>query len=272
LSVAAQRYWDVLLFALTALALLESFYPWRAATRPTLRRWSVNGACLAMTCVVGVILRVTPIAVAAAVAGNHFGLLNSLRMPVLLRVTASVLMLDAARFAQHWTMHRFHALWRLHSVHHSDERVDVTTALRFHPLETAVLQISYIPVVAILAPPVLAVLLVEFATLVQELFTHANVTLPRTWEPLVRRVLITPHTHKVHHSVRGEEQNSNFGILFPFWDHLCRTYRETSLAGEDGLQFGVKELPGAPITLARLLAIPFDVLDVQSRAHPAAER
>ena len=267
-----QVYADALLIAFISIALWESFNPRRQNTRPTLRRWGRNWILAGTTDLVGLLLRVSPIATAAAVASSPYGLLNGSSTPLALRVVASLFILDFFQYLRHRGMHVFGAFWRLHQVHHSDEEFDVTTGLRFHPGEAAVTQILYVGVVALLAPPVAGVFVADLAAIVLNVFTHANIRLPQPLERRLRMVLITPEMHRVHHSVRGDEQNSNFGVVFPFWDRLFGTYRAAPADADDELRFGLREWQHrAPLTLGTLLRMPFAIAGSRSRVQSVAE-
>jgi sterol desaturase/sphingolipid hydroxylase (fatty acid hydroxylase superfamily) len=251
-------YWDVLLIAFTAVALWESFSPRHERTRPTLRRWGRNGILIGLSDLVGLLLRVTPIVVATTVAASPYGLLNQPFLPLPVRVVAAVLVLDFVRYLQHRGLHTFGVFWRLHQVHHSDEHFDLTTGLRLHPVEGVVIHVSYAAVVALLAPPLVAVVIADFALMVQNFFAHANVRLPERLERRLRFILITPEMHRVHHTIRRDEQNSNFGAVFPFWDRLLNTYRAAPADADEDLRFGLAHLQdGAPPSLAALLRMPF---------------
>jgi sterol desaturase/sphingolipid hydroxylase (fatty acid hydroxylase superfamily) len=267
-----QVYADVLLSAFTVLALWESFQPRRRGTRPTLRRWGRNGGLAALSDAAGLLVRVTPLVVAAAVIDSPYGLLNRSTVPFALQFLASIVLLDFVRYLQHRGMHVVNAFWRLHQVHHSDEHVDVTTGLRFHPVEAIVTQLSYAAVVALLAPPVLAVMVVDLALIVQNLFGHANVRLPQLFERRLRMIVITPEMHRVHHSVRRDEQDANFGVIFPFWDHLCGTYCPAPADDDARVRFGLKRLQDdAPLSLMALLRMPFGGGGSRPDAHSAIQ-
>ena len=253
-----QRYWDVLLIAFIAIALWESFSPRRETTRPTLRRWGQHWILSGIDTAIGLLLRLTPVVIAAAVADSPYGVLNRSFLPLPVRVVAGVLLLDFVRYVQHRGLHAVSVFWRLHQVHHSDEHFDLTTGLRFHPAETVVTHLSYAAVVALLAPPVVAVVIADFGLMIQTFFAHANIRLPRRLEHRLRLFMVTPEMHRVHHTVRREEQNANFGAIFPFWDRLCRTYRAAPADADEYLRFGLSYLrDGQPRTLAALLRMPF---------------
>jgi sterol desaturase/sphingolipid hydroxylase (fatty acid hydroxylase superfamily) len=250
-------YWNVALIAFFGLALCESFRPRHARVHPIGRRWLQHGALAVAGSVLGLIVRTSPLVVAGAFANAPVALASVALLPTWLRIGLAFVVLDGTRYLQHRLMHAVPVLWRLHQVHHSDEDFDLTTGLRFHPIEAVLTQGSYLVVVAAMAAPVEAVLLAELATIAQNFFAHANLRLPGRVERLLRRVVVTPELHRVHHSVDLAEQNTNFSSLFPFWDRLGGTYRDGP-AEDRPLVFGLRELaPGTPLTLGRLLRMPF---------------
>ena len=115
-------------------------------------------------------------------------------------------------------------LWRLHRVHHVDREFDVTTAARFHPVEIVASMAWKMAVVAALGAPVLAVAVFETGFAMFTLWTHANVQLPARAERMVRAVIVTPGMHRIHHSVRPGETNSNYGTVLSGWDRLFGSY------------------------------------------------
>jgi len=170
----------------------------------------------------------------------------------------AVLLLDLVKYAIHRTYHSVPFLWRVHQVHHSDPDFDVSTAVRAHPIEMIFTQGGYLAAVAILAPPVLAVLVAELASCFQSFFNHANASLPGWVEKPLRFLLITPDMHRIHHSEEVEEQYMNLGDIFPWWDHLFRTYLAAPAAGQDGMIPGLKGFQNeGSLGLAFMLRQPF---------------
>jgi sterol desaturase/sphingolipid hydroxylase (fatty acid hydroxylase superfamily) len=154
----------------------------------------------------------------------------------------------------------FHAvptLWRLHRVHHADLEFDVTTGLRFHPVEILIsTAIKCAAVAAIGATPV-TVLVFEVLLNATAMFNHANASLPGAVDRWVRQVVVTPDMHRVHHSVRYEESASNFGFNLPWWDRLFGTYRAQPAAGHEAMTIGVDAFRSAEdLRLDRLLLQP----------------
>ena len=125
-------------------------------------------------------------------------------------------------------MHSIPWLWRFHEIHHSDPDYDVSTAGRFHPIDGTLRHLIYLAAVVVLAPPLAAVLVSELLVTGGNFFVHANCALPHPWERALRRVLITPDLHRLHHSENPSEYNLNFGQSFSWWDQLLKTYRAKS--------------------------------------------
>jgi sterol desaturase/sphingolipid hydroxylase (fatty acid hydroxylase superfamily) len=111
--------------------------------------------------------------------------------------------------------HKQPLLWRLHRMHHTGLDFDVTTALRFHPLEIVLSMLIKLAVVVLLGAPAAAVMLFEVILNVTAMFNHGNVRFPERWDRALRWGLVTPDMHRVHHSVRPEETDSNFGFNLP---------------------------------------------------------
>jgi sterol desaturase/sphingolipid hydroxylase (fatty acid hydroxylase superfamily) len=155
----------------------------------------------------------------------------------------------------------FHAvptLWRIHRVHHADQDFDVTTGVRFHPIEILLSTVIKCAGVAAIGAPAVAVLVFEVLLNATSMFNHANASLPRRVERWVRWVVVTPDMHRVHHSVLYDESSSNFGFNVPWWDHVFGTYRAQPKHGHDAMTIGVDafRLP-ADLRLHQLLIQPF---------------
>jgi sterol desaturase/sphingolipid hydroxylase (fatty acid hydroxylase superfamily) len=232
----------VFLAVLVAMALWEVAAPRRRQDIPRVIRWTNN---LALVVVDTVILRLTfPIlAVGLALMAEErgWGLLNALDTPLWLAVLLSILLLDLAIYLQHVLFHAVPGLWRLHRMHHADLEFDVTTGLRFHPVEIVLSMVIKLAVVAALGAPAVAVLLFEVLLNATALFNHANIRLPTGVDRVLRWVMVTPDMHRVHHSVIPAETNSNFGFNLPWWDRLLGTYRAQPKAGHEGMTIGIEQ-------------------------------
>jgi sterol desaturase/sphingolipid hydroxylase (fatty acid hydroxylase superfamily) len=232
----------VFLAVLVAMALWEVAAPRRRQDIPRVIRWTNN---LALVVVDTVILRLTfPIlAVGLALIAEErgWGLFNTLDLPLWLSVLLSILLLDLAIYLQHVLFHAVPGLWRLHRMHHADLEFDVTTGLRFHPVEIVLSMVIKLAVVAALGAPAVAVLLFELLLNATALFNHANIRLPAGVDRVLRWVMVTPDMHRVHHSVVPAETNSNFGFNLPWWDRLLGTYRAQPKAGHEGMAIGIEQ-------------------------------
>jgi sterol desaturase/sphingolipid hydroxylase (fatty acid hydroxylase superfamily) len=154
---------------------------------------------------------------------------------------AAVVVLDLVIYLQHVLFHAVPALWRLHRMHHADLEFDVTTGVRFHPVEIVLSMVIKIAVVAALGAPALGVLAFEVLLNATSMFNHGNVRLPRALDRALRWIVVTPEMHRVHHSIVRRETNSNFGFNLPWWDRLFGTYRAEPEAGHEGMTLGVPE-------------------------------
>jgi sterol desaturase/sphingolipid hydroxylase (fatty acid hydroxylase superfamily) len=149
-------------------------------------------------------------------------------------------------------------LWRIHEVHHSDADFDVSTAVRFHPVESIVTQALYLGAIALLAPPPAAVFASQILIVAENLFVHANKSLPPAVERILRWIVITPDVHRIHHSEEFADQNLNFGQFFPWWDRLFGTFVSEPTRGPENFSTGLKELRGADtMAIGYMLAAPF---------------
>jgi sterol desaturase/sphingolipid hydroxylase (fatty acid hydroxylase superfamily) len=143
-------------------------------------------------------------------------------------------------------------------MHHSDLDFDVTTALRFHPLEIVLsMLIKLCMVVALGAPPVVVVLF-EVILNAAAIFNHSNIRLSERADRILRWMLVTPDMHRIHHSIYLEETNSNFGFNVPWWDRLFGTYREHPRDGHINMTIGLEYFRNRrAIGLMDLLLQPF---------------
>lgn len=235
-------------------AAIEMRTPERPAPRG--KRWFTNLALFAIdTLAVRLLVPMLMIGAAALAADRGWGLFNLIDLPLWLEGLAAIVALDLALYFQHWATHRVPLLWRLHRVHHSDPAFDVTTAARFHPVEIVASMVFKMGVVTALGLPVWGVFLFEVIFNLATLFTHANFALPEALERPMRAVLVTPDMHRIHHSARVRETNSNYGTLLSGWDRLFGTYRKDA-NGE--LTIGLEEFQDArPYGLGWSLLLPF---------------
>jgi len=226
---------------LVAMALWEMIAPRRNdVTR--LVRWTSNlGIVVVNTVVLRLVFPAAAVGFAAWAETQGWGLFNAVGAPFWLAFVLSLAALDFAIYIQHVMFHAVPALWRLHRIHHADLGFDVTTGLRFHPIEILLSMGFKIAVLAALGAPAAAVLVFEVVLNATAMFNHGNVRMPHRLDALLRLFVVTPDMHRVHHSIVPAETNSNFGFNIPWWDRLCGTYRAQPAAGHDGMTIGIEQ-------------------------------
>ncbi|WIY27581.1 sterol desaturase family protein [Parasedimentitalea psychrophila] len=247
------------LFALFAVA--EQLVPRRPRQQPRRRRWRTN---LMITVVNTLTLRALAIglpllAVGAAITAQSqgWGLFNMVELPPALEVVLAILILDLAIWLQHLITHKIPLLWRLHRVHHADRDMDVTTALRFHPVEIALSMLLKIGLIYGLGPSAVAVVLFEIMLNGTAMFNHSNLRLPLPLDRILRRLLVTPDMHRVHHSTLRAEHDSNYGFALSIWDHLFGTYIAQPAKGHNQMTVGLQWQDDRPARLGWSLLLPF---------------
>ncbi|MCS6877069.1 MAG: sterol desaturase family protein [Geminicoccaceae bacterium] len=244
---------------LLAMAAAEVVSPRRRREIPRLLRWANNLALVALdTAILRLGLPVLAVGAALWAESARAGLFHLLDPPRWLAIAATVVVLDLLVYAQHRLFHAVPVLWRVHRVHHADLEFDVTTGVRFHPIEILLSMLLKTAAVVALGAPPEAVVLFEIVLNAMALFTHSNVKLPERVEALLRLVVVTPDMHRVHHSVRPIETDSNFGFNLSLWDRFFGTYRPAPFGGHEGMIIGI-ELFREPreLWLDRMLTQPF---------------
>lgn len=244
---------------LAIVALAELAFPRRALTMSKGVRWFSNlGVIVLDTLVVRLIFPFVGVHVAMSAQGKGWGLLNILTLPEWLSVLIGMLVLDLVVYLQHVMFHTVPVLWRLHMMHHADMDIDVTTGLRFHPIEIIISMIIKMTAIAALGPSVFTVILFEIILNGTAMFNHGNFKLPEKLDRYLRLFVVTPDQHRVHHSVTIRETNSNFGFNFPWWDRLCGTYRAQPVLGHEKMTIGLAQFRD-PLknNLFRMLLMPF---------------
>ena len=198
------------------------------------------------------------VAWAAEVHGHGGGLLGALAWHPAVEFLLAVLVLDVVIYWQHRLMHRIPLLWRMHRVHHADRGFDVTTAVRFHPLEIALSMGLKLGVITLLGPSALAVLTFELMLSLGALWTHTDVALPKPLDHAARWLIVTPSMHRIHHSTWQPETDSNYGFHLSIWDRLFRSYRAEPKQPETDMPIGLDEfMADREQGLLALLANPF---------------
>ncbi|MBW3697825.1 sterol desaturase family protein [Vibrio sp. T187] len=243
----------------TLCALWEHRLPRKALTQSKWYRWGNNFALVALNSVL--LATLIPIAAfqAALIAeNNQWGLFNALQIPNELKIIVCVVLLDLAIYFQHLIFHRVPWLWKLHRVHHADLDIDVTTGSRFHPIEMILSMLIKVCIVITLGVPAIAVVIFEVILNASAMFNHSNARLPLAIDQRLRRWIVTPDMHRVHHSVEVKETHSNFGFFLSVWDLMFKTYRDQPKLGHDKVVIGVPEIRDSKAQkLQRMLIQPF---------------
>lgn len=249
----------LVLFAL--FAGLEALAPRRPRCQPRSIRWFTNLSLVVLdTLALRALAVALPfLAVGAAIDAWRmgWGLFNLLDWPLWVEVLAAILLLDLAIWAQHLVTHKVPFFWRFHRVHHADRDFDVTTALRFHPVEILASMFLKIGLVYLIGPQAIAVVLFEVILNGTAIFNHSNLRLPLWLDRMLRLVLVTPDMHRVHHSIHRHEHDSNYGFALSVWDRIFRTYRPMPEGGHDKMVVGLQWQDDTPSRLGWALMLPF---------------
>ena len=246
----------VTIFVLVATS--EALFPKRPRAIGRRRRWPANlGIAAINSGLVRLLFPAAAVGIALAVEARGWGFLNRVHLPDWLSVVVAIAILDLALYAQHVAFHRVPVLWRLHRMHHADLELDATTGLRFHPIEVLLSIVIKGGVITGSGASPLAVLIFEALLNATSVFNHANLALPSTVDRLLRLLVVTPDMHRVHHSIRREETDSNFGFNVPWWDRLFATYRAQPSDGHAGMTIGIPQFRDpAELRLDRMLMQP----------------
>ena len=236
------------------LLILERFSSMSRSLAPVQDRWLTN---IGLMFLGGFFIALLFPASLGAVAGDMpGGLIRDLQWPLWLETAVVFLLLDCWRYWEHRAFHEIPLLWRLHLVHHSDTAVDVTTAERHHPFERILGTLLAFMLVFALGFSLQAVGLYLFLATLAALYSHGNITLPEVIDQRLRRLLVTPSVHHIHHSSYQPETDSNYGSVLTVWDRLFGTYTEPSSTRVTRVGLESFRLP-RDRTLASALVQPF---------------
>jgi len=244
---------------LVLMAVWELLAPRRPLITFKATRWISNlGIVLMDTLAVRLILPVQAVGMALFVEAHGWGILNNVILPPWMKILLGILGLDLVIYLQHAMFHALPVFWRLHRMHHTDLDFDVTTGVRFHPLEILLSMGIKMAAVIVLGASAIAVILFEVLLNATSMFNHGNVRLPKEIDRVLRLFVVTPEMHRVHHSVVIKEHNSNFGFNFPWWDRLMGTYQAQPTRGHEGMTIGLSQYRDPTrLTFPWLLILPF---------------
>jgi sterol desaturase/sphingolipid hydroxylase (fatty acid hydroxylase superfamily) len=261
-SAHAEMYLRLALFgaAFMGLAVLEMLLPRRRLVAPKAKRWATNlGVLLTDALVVRLVFPAAAVGMAVFAEEHRTGLLHFIDLPHPLEVALAFIALDLAIYLQHVMFHAVPLLWRVHRAHHADLDLDVTTGVRFHPAEILLSMVFKAAVILALGVPVLAAFLFEAALNITSMFSHSNLRVPQSADSVLRKIIVTPDMHRVHHSLHLDETNHNFGFNLSLWDYLLGTYQDQPRDGHADMVIGI---PGfrehrQSISFLGVIAIPF---------------
>jgi sterol desaturase/sphingolipid hydroxylase (fatty acid hydroxylase superfamily) len=257
-----------------AMAVWEILAPRRDQKPGRRTRWPGNIAIVVLdTVLVRLVFPTTAVGLALVAEARGWGLSHALDVPAWASLLLAVAALDLAIYLQHVLFHAVPALWRLHRMHHADLELDVTTGARFHPVEMLLSMGIKLGVVAALGAPAVAVLAFEVLLNATSMLNHSNIDMPPWLDRVLRRIVVTPDMHRVHHSIVARETNGNFGFNLPWWDRLFGTYRAQPEAGHEAMIIGIEQFrEPAEQRLDRMLTQPFREHDARyalGRREPA---
>lgn len=229
-------------FGVLALMLIvQRLRPARGDGRWSRRQWANIALVVVDTLILRLAFPVLAVAFSVAIHQDGGGVFGTLAWPGWLEITIAVLLFDVAIYWQHRLLHMVPVLWRMHRVHHADTGFDVTTGVRFHPLEMVLSMAIKLGLIALLGPHPVAVLIFEVLLSAGALFTHADFRFSERVDHALRRVVVTPSMHRIHHSSWRPETDSNYGFHLSVWDRLFGSYTTAPREDECSMRIGLEQ-------------------------------
>jgi sterol desaturase/sphingolipid hydroxylase (fatty acid hydroxylase superfamily) len=227
--------------ALVVAAMLEAVRPRRAQKPDMGRRWANN---IGLGLISEVNVRLVSFAAAAAVARwgqeEGIGLFSGSDLGLVPMLLIAILVFEFVSYWFHRALHAVPWLWRIHAVHHCDTELDFTTTYRNHPLELYVNAPLTIPVILLLGFPVAVVVMYQLLKTSISVFAHSNTRLPERLDRFLRRFVLTPDFHRLHHSSDRHYTDSNFSAAFPIYDYLFGTVRTAPYGMHESMELGLQ--------------------------------
>lgn len=237
----------------------EFYSPRRPLRYSRWLRWPVN-ISLSVLSIVLVRFTVGAMAFLAAVSAQemNWGLLNLIDLPYWLSMLLGLVLLDLAIYGQHVASHHWKWLWRLHKIHHTDLDFDVTTAVRFHPFEILISMVYKVLLIYIIGIEPMVIIVFEVILSGSALFNHSNVYIPVKVDKWLRKLIVTPDMHRIHHSAIQKETDSNYGFALSIWDRLFGNYTDEPKYGQTGMMVGLTQYRYShDVSIKQLLLMPF---------------
>lgn len=216
----------------------ELFLPRRADIRRW-PRWPSNFGIVIINSLMLIAIPVSAVAASLFSLQHKFGLFIWAEISLWPAILISFLVLELIIYWQHRIFHMFPFLWKIHRMHHTDTGFDVSTALRFHPVEILLSILIKVGVIILLGTPLLGVIIFEIVLNASAMFNHSNARLPNWVDKYLRLVIVTPDMHRVHHSIHNDEHNFNYGFFLPIWDRIFSSYKDQPRDGHEMMKIGL---------------------------------
>ena len=206
------------------LFLVEQVNPLRKKTKPVLQRLFINLTLTGIVFMVGgMVVRNVGLGTSKWISLRDLGLLFFFPIPQWANVLIGFLLFDLTFYYWHLTNHRIPLLWRFYNIHHIDPDLDVLTSFRFHFVEIAYSSFFRVFQFFIIGATPLTYVIYETVFTCGTMLHHSNIKLPLKLEYYLNKVLVTPRMHGIHHSNVKDETNSNYSVLFSWWDKLHKS-------------------------------------------------
>lgn len=206
------------------------------------KRWVANFVITVIAIIAMMTLPVSFITSAKYASEKKWGLFNQIQLHWIFLLVLTLLLRGFISFFTHYLAHKIPLVWRIHRVHHLDTEMDVSTNVRFHPLEFLFNTIIGVPIILLFGLPVWVLMFYELLDVVVTLVSHSNISFPKKIEKVLRCVIVTPDLHRIHHSSYQPETDSNFGAVFPIWDIVFGTYKTKTRSHSKAMELGLEEV------------------------------
>ncbi|MEM7646920.1 MAG: sterol desaturase family protein [Pseudomonadota bacterium] len=239
--------------------------PFRRSTQfQNTKRLAAN---LALTFGNGILVKILfPLSLIQLAGTSQWNVISIQSLPQPFGFLLSLVFLDFMIYWQHRLTHKIPILWRLHRVHHTDTEIDATSAGRFHTLEILLSFTLKAFVVVTMGLTPLAIFIFEIILNFSASFNHGNFALPKKIENGLRLLIITPDLHRIHHSAKEDETNSNYGFSISLWDRVFGSYRDQPIETPNKMLIGLNEFRTAEDqSLAALIAQPWQNPEVKPK-------
>ena len=231
---------SLLCFSLILFGVFEYIKPLDGRDCQRKSRWIVNFSITVLNIIAIIALPISVALLSVWAKKSHFGLFNNIEFGLIPTLVFALVMRSFTVWLNHFLMHKVPLFWRVHRVHHFDTFVDISSPLRFHPFEIILNFLVAAPFIIYFGLPLWGLISYDILNVVIIVFSHANIKLPKQLDALTRILFVTPEMHRVHHSSLRQETESNFGVVFSFWDRLFKTYIKSPSLALDAMELGLE--------------------------------